>query len=491
MREHNGRNSFFHRICIAYLPALAIGILIPVPMSGSNSACSAHTPSQDFYVNTNGDVTNTGLSREGPVCVQVHYNRLRFNLSVNFQTTYSKGPDVQSALLTGPQPTAKPGGVVPEDANTTLLNKIRASLNDLVAAARAVDDGVKLVKDLVTFLDASVGPGKAFPEDAVRDKYEALEPALQAAEQLPLNALPTDLAFGNCPSTPPAAPAPGSALAMLQGLQADAEYYPTHKDLVDQALGLANLFRCGGTGETEVVQDVAILKFWDSRFLELGLQNNMTHAQLQQVSLAGLFVDATQLNCPNVFNQSSSTAASLTAFDESQTLSGNFNNPSPHQVQNFFSLTCASPFTVSAGIEFSTIPAREFGIIKSAGGPNNTSINTFGLTSDSAFHPLPVALAHVRLWESPDRRLAAHATAGASGNIQGQNSGGSSAEFLIGGSLSFFRTMFFSVGLHVGTESTLAGGFKVGQPVPSDISSVQVSKSYTKGVGVAITFTKP
>jgi hypothetical protein len=204
-----------------------------------------------------------------------------------------------------------------------------------------------------------------------------------------------------------------------------------------------------------------------------------------------LFADSKQLNCSNIFNQSSSTTASITLYDESQTLTGNFTAPTSHQDASFFSLTCASPFAISAGIEFSTIPAREFAIVKSAGGANNTSINKFGLTSDSAFHPLPVALVHVRLWESMDHRFAFHASSGASGNIQGQNSGGSSAEFLIGGSLSFFRTMFLTAGLHIGTESTLAGGFKVGDVVPSDITSVQVTKSYTKGLGIAITFTKP
>jgi hypothetical protein len=473
-----------------YAAVLAIAILSPLPVFGktatSNVACSARTPVQDFYINTNGDVTNSGRSREGPVCVQVRYNRLRFNMAINFQTTYSKGPDAGTVLLTGAAPTQQPGGPADE-----LTGKIRPFLIQLVQNAQIVADGVKKLTDLVTFLDANIGPGKAFPEDGFRGKYESLEPALQLSSTLPLQALPTDLTFGTCPTTPPSTPAPGSVLAKLQGYQADPGFYSANKDLVDQTLALANLFRCGGVGETELTKNIAILKFWDERLRELGLQNNMSHAQLQQVSVADFFLDSTQLNCPNIFNQSSSTAASMTVLDESPTLSGNFTTPSPHQNQNFFTLTCASPFAVSAGIEFSTIPSREFAIIKSAGGANNTSINKFGLTSDSAVHPLPVALAHVRLWESMDHRFALHASAGASGNIQGQNSGGSSAEFLTGASLSFFRTMFLTAGLHIGTESSLAGGFKVGEIVPSDISSVQVSKSYTKGVGIAITFTKP
>jgi hypothetical protein len=165
--------------------------------------------------------------------------------------------------------------------------------------------------------------------------------------------------------------------------------------------------------------------------------------------------------------------------------------PAAQQAKNFFTITCASPFTVSGGVEFSTIPNREFAIVKSAGGANNTSVSKFGYSSQSSFHPLPVAIVHARIWESQSQKFAFHISAGASGNIQGQNSGGSSAEFLTGGSLSFFRTMFVTAGLHVGTKTSLAGGFKVGDTVPSDVTTVPTTKSYTTGFGIAITFTKP
>ena len=478
--------------CSACLLALLIGVLLPSPLFGksatSNTACSPGTPVQDFYINPNGDVTNTGRSTEGPVCVQVHYNRLRFNLSVNFQTTYSKGVDLSGVLLTGSAPTAQPGAVTSTDL---LTSTILPSLTQLDKSAGTVADGVKNVSGLVSFLDGNIGPGKTFAQGALKDKYKSLVPALKLSQTLQFQSLPTDLISGVCPATP-GSPVPGSILATLQSYQSDTTFYTgANKDNVDRALSLANRYKCGSPDETDLTKNIAILKFWDSRLQELGLRTDTTEAQLLQLDLTEFFIDSTQLNCNNIFNQSSSTAASITLYDESLTLSGNFNTPSAHQDQNFFSLTCASPFAVSAGIEFSTIPAREFAILKSAGGANNTSVNKFGLTSDSTIHPLPVALVHVRLWESMDHRFAFHASAGASGNIQGQNSGGSSAEFLMGGSLSFFRTMFLTAGLHIGTESNLAGGFKVGELVPSDISSVQVTKSYTKGVGIAITFTKP
>lgn len=480
----------------ASLRVLILMVVLLVPLSAfaepdtANTACPSGIPVQDFYVGTSGDVTNAGRTKEGPVCIRVHYNRLRFNLALNFQTTQAKGVDLSTVLLTGSAPTAAPGAVPGADPRVAKLNDILTALTQLDRNAGTLNDEVKNISALVAFLDVNIAPGKTFPEGPLKDKYKALVPALSLAQRLQFQALPTDLTSGVCPSTP-GTPAPGSVLATLQSYQSDNAFYISNQANIDSALTLANLYKCAGQGATSLTNNIGILKFWDSRFRELGLSTEITDTQLGQLSLSDFFVNSTLLNCGNIFNQSSSTSASATVYDESQTLSGNMATPSAHQDQNFFTLTCASPFSISAGVEFSTIPSQEFAIIKSAGGANNTSINKFGLTSNSSFHPLPVAIVHVRLWESRDQRFAFHASAGASGNIQGQNSGGSSAEFIMGGSFSFFRTMFLTAGLHVGTKSTLAGGFNVGDPVPSDITSVQVTKSYTTGAGIAITFTKP
>jgi hypothetical protein len=471
---------------------IVVALLIPSRVFAApnedNPGCPSGISVMDFYVGVGGDVTNSGGTREGPVCVRVHYNRFRFNLGLNFQTTRGKGVDLSSVLLTGSLPSAAPGGAV--DPRVAQLNSILTSMNQLSRNASAVGDGVDGIKALVAFVDNSIVAGSVFPEGVAKEKYQALIPALVLGRAMQIQALPTDLVFGVCPQSP-GAPAPGSVLDILQGYRADNTFYTANQANIDSALSLANLYRCGATKQTALTTNVAILKFWDSRFQELGLRTDITDTQLAQLSLADSFVATSVLACGNIFNQSSTTTASLTVYDESQTLAGNLATPSPHQDGNFFTLTCASPFSVSGGVEFSAIPAREFGIVKSTGGVNNTSVNTFGYSSQSPFHPLPVAVVHVRLWESPNQKYAFHASAGASGNIQGQNSGGSSAEFLMGGSFSFFRTMFVTAGLHIGTKTSLAGGFKIGDQVPTDVTTVPVTKSYATGFGLAITFTKP
>ena len=487
------------RVLIGLQPRQVLGFLLVVlsallPTSAhgqANTGCPSGIPVWDFYVATNGNVSDSGRTKEGPICVRVHYNRLRFNLAVNFDTTQSKGVDPSGVLLTGNVPGAGAGGTdLTETARNTQLDNIRIALTSLDRDATKVSEGIDSVKVLLAFLDNSIAGGGVFPEEVVKEKYKALRDALQAEQRLRTGILVPDTVTGAC-SQPPGNPAAGSALDTLQQYRADNQFYATNQKLIDDLIVLANLYRCGTPKQTALPTNVSIIKFWDNRFQELGLSTTLPDAAMGQLTLADFFVTSTLLRCGNIFNQSSSTTASLTTYDESQTLSGSLSAPNAQQDKNFFTITCASPFAVSAGVEFSTVPSREFAIVKSAGGANNTSTNEFGYSSQSSFHPLPAAIVHARIWESQSQRYAFHISAGASGNIQGQNSGGSSAEFLAGGSFSFFRTMFVTAGLHIGTKTSLAGGFKVGDTVPSDVTTVPVTKSYTTGFGIAITFTKP
>jgi hypothetical protein len=473
----------------------ALSIFIPGRASANpktiNTGCPSGAPTWDFYVGINGNVSDSGRTKEGPVCVRVHYNRLRFNLALNFDTTQAKGADLSSVLLTGTVPANAAAGAATNDTEREAqLKNIRAALTQQDNDASAVANGIDTVKVLVAFLDNVVASHSPFPEAVVKQKYKDLRSTLQASERLQKGILVPDSVTGGCPQ-PPGNPAAGSVLDTLQQDRSDAAFYAAHRDDVDQAMTLANLYRCGAPKQTALPGNVAILKFWDDRFQELGLSTSLPDAALNQLPLADFFVISTYLQCGNIFNQSSTTTASLTTYDETATISGNLSAPNALQDKNFFTLTCASPFSISGGVEFSTIPSREFAIVKSTGGANNTSINSFGFSSQSSFHPLPVAIAHVRIWESQNQKYAFHFSAGASGNIQGQNSGSSSAEFISGGSFSFFRTMFVTAGLHIGTKTSLAGGFKIGETVPSDVTTVPVTKSYTTGFGLAITFTKP
>lgn len=57
--------------------------------------------------------------------------------------------------------------------------------------------------------------------------------------------------------------------------------------------------------------------------------------------------------------------------------------------------------------------------------------------------------------------------------------------------VGLFRTMFVTVGAHIGQVGALAGGYKVGDAVPSSVTAAPVTGSYKVGFGLAFSFTKP
>jgi hypothetical protein len=198
------------------------------------------------------------------------------------------------------------------------------------------------------------------------------------------------------------------------------------------------------------------------------------------------FVTSFSAGCDYTFATTKKNAIKLTQVD-------NLPDKSAAAPTDVLSLTmmCASPFNVSAGVAFSTIPSREFAIEPVATPPGSTTTtNEFVLQSNSSFHPLPIGMVSARLCE-PNEKISFHLSLGVAGNFNSQSAGGSSAEFLIGPSIALFRTMFLTPGLHIGKKTTLGDGFVLGNPTPPNVTSAPIESSYTTGFGFAITFTKP
>jgi hypothetical protein len=189
------------------------------------------------------------------------------------------------------------------------------------------------------------------------------------------------------------------------------------------------------------------------------------------------------------FSQTKKTVLTLTRTD----LMPGAKDTKPETILDV-TVECTSPFTISAGVAFSSLSQREFAIVpsKDPNNPNNV-INTFESTSTSSFHPLPLGMIHARVWEGNGwwENVGLHASFGIAGNFRSQSSGGSDVEFLVGPSVSLFRAMFLTPGLHIGQKVELGGGFKEGDVVPPSITQPPLQKAYKLGFGFAITFTKP
>jgi len=248
----------------------------------------------------------------------------------------------------------------------------------------------------------------------------------------------------------------------------------------------AGLYKCGSAGLQSLTASTNAIDMWITRLGGFGFGLGAAGAQV--TATEEVFQKTFTVSCKFLFNNSASDELDSSYADELPTLSG---GPATagSSAQAFYTFTCAAPVVLTGGIEISGIPDREYQIVKAAGA-NNTVVNQFGYATNSAVHILPIAAVNIRIWEPEkvDRKLAFYGTVGVSGNLQGQQSGGSSAEYLLGPSMSILRTLFITAGAHIGYESVLTGGFKVGDPVPTDIVTPQVSKSATVRWGIGITF---
>ncbi|HEY6770282.1 MAG TPA: hypothetical protein VI386_36530 [Candidatus Sulfotelmatobacter sp.] len=238
--------------------------------------------------------------------------------------------------------------------------------------------------------------------------------------------------------------------------------------------------------------------FRDARELLLTWQQRMTGLydawmayKTDPVKNPDPFSNSRDGDCDFAFSQTKKTALTLSRTDR---MPGT-KDTKPEAVLSA-TVECTSPFAVTAGVAFSSIQEREFAIVPSSDGKNPPGVvNKFQSTAKSSFHPLPLGMIHARLWEgAPDtwrENVGLHASFGMAGNFRSQNSGGSDVEFLAGPSVSLFRTMFVTPGLHIGHKVSLGGGFNEGDIVPSSITQPPLQKSYKLGFGLAITFTKP
>lgn len=240
----------------------------------------------------------------------------------------------------------------------------------------------------------------------------------------------------------------------------------------------------GGQKYNDFIAARDLLRTWRDRMDTLRTRWNAFVAHPDQNP--DPFSMSIEADCEFAFSRTKTTAVTLARVDQLPGTTAT--NP---EIVLSVSVECTSPFSVSAGVAFSTLAEREFNI-QAVATPqgSTTTVNQFVLITTSGFHPLPIGMVHVRLWE-PYEWFSFQAGFGVAGNIRSQSAGGSDADFLIGPSFALFRTMFLTPGLHLGREVSLGGGYRLGDPVPSNVTTPPLQKSYKAAFGFAVTFTKP
>ncbi|MCA1633614.1 MAG: hypothetical protein LC802_07830 [Acidobacteria bacterium] len=199
------------------------------------------------------------------------------------------------------------------------------------------------------------------------------------------------------------------------------------------------------------------------------------------------FTRTVDVGCGSAFNMNRETKVSIVKRDR-------LADPGTAATsQEVVTVVCSSPFSVSAGFGFSFVDEREFAFVQSTktttganGQTTETVINRFGLKNSSSFKTLPTLLLNTRLWE-PNETFALHASAGAVVDIK-TGEGGAELEYIVGPSISFRRSFFITPGLHIGRVPKLAGGFQLGQEVPTGVSTPPVEKAWKPGFVTTFTY---
>jgi hypothetical protein len=430
---------------------------------------------------------DTGNMVEGPVCVGITFNALRYGAQLALSTTYIAGKDLGAALsftrLRQTPPTPQTCAVDDPKTQDT-LPILRSAFTDCYAKFRELekDDtkalvkvlaGAEALRSLVAGSDSifrDPDPKKGGPS-GVRSAAAALLAGNPVIAAQCADFQISDYLYFDVQSLQARAEALNTStadeLARLALLKADivsllATMDPYRLAAADKAVSLLSFSKENGLVDAWVV-----------------LINGITDDTF--------FMLKTYVPCGTLFNQNKQTAVRLLVTDRLPMFDGTALTEVGATGDPGVTVTCASPFAVSAGIEFSFLKYGAFGIV-----PNGTSGATqFGITDTSNISPLPMAIVHGRIHEWLNHELGIFGSFGVAAHVQGNGTAGSSAEFLAGVSIGLLRTIYVTPGWHIGKVSSLGGGYKVGDPVPTGVNLVPVTSSYTSGFGLAITFTKP
>jgi len=431
----------------------------------ANLDCPAKARQATFGVNDSGDALN------GPVCVAVQFNALHYSAELGRAVTFTAGPALATQIASAP--TGGGGANVQAVTISTveaqfqnLTNEWNALAAQNVTATAAVTKAVNALQSLVNQSDDIYRTsGAAAVISAANDSgFQAIMTAAHNAAaqwsasdkvQLGLQSLQ------NAVSLLLLSASSAADKATLTGLQTQISAMIT--TIAPSAIA--------GDKTTAFYKQVAIVDYWDR------VIHNLTADQ---------FVKSTYVTCGVTVNQSKQVAVKLYTADRTASFTSQPVTLTAAK-DPFVTVNCPSPFAISAGIEIRFLKTSTFGLVPSG----SSGANQFGITQDQSTIPMPVALAHVRIAEDDGSRFGLFGTFGVAAHSQGSGTSGSAAEYLAGLSFGMFRTMYITAGAHIGQVSSLAGGYKVGDAVPSGVTTAPVTGSYKVGFGLAITFSKP
>lgn len=444
------------RSCYFVAPALLACALV----AAGQTSCPAGVKSVSYVINDSGDTV------EGSICVKVNFNALRYDVVLNNTVTVSNGP-----TLTLTPPTAGSGTPAAGDSAQKVSDDLQSVHGALGVLMRQDDVTATNLKNALSTLQAMVDASNAAFDSGGATAVLAL---------MNSQTITTVRATGNGATWQPA----DSYVTQLQALKdratklqssspssGDAQSLTQSQTTIASDMTAATPYQVSGDKSASFQSQKQLFLWWDLHMAGLN---------------ASSFTAQIYVECHIITNVSKSNAIKIGGFDNFP----RFSSQSPTALSisgNVSTVTCTSPFAISAGVEISFLKSPTFGLV-----PSGTSgTNEFGITNAGGVNPMPVAMIHWHMKDFAGDKVGLYTSFGAAAHVQSSAAGGSAAEYLTGLSVGLSRAAFISAGWHLGKVSALNGGYTVGTTVPSGVTSVPVTSSYQSGFGLAITFTKP
>jgi hypothetical protein len=522
------RKSFWATLPVIFAVLPAAARCNPSAAGTQPGPCTTKN-AQHFSTDASGNVSMTGKSYEGPVCIDVFFNPLQQDLWFESATTVTAGPDLSKVVLSGsvsgatesaPKTTAARnpdllGEIIRlEKVEEELHQALMTMQSSYVSMSQAQERALAEISDL---RKASLSLSGDPLVEKVKTGFHALESDLRRAINLAGNYAPSDrttdpnaisllmraqkleddilrLAFeynDGSEKTFDCAPAvskPGVSWTNWYAQCKDSFYTP-FKAVIDADLQTAKDYALGSDNDKNFQQKAATVRYWRDVFAKLGMTPGMLADAFAKLDIKPKFFKHVTVDCGILFNQNSSTAINLYTLDLGPTLTGA--DPAQKAQSAFVTVTCASPFVISGGIGISAIEQKQFAIIQGPDGKGGTQ-NVFGTTSDNKINPIAIAAIHGRVWDSAGHRVSVLASLGIAGNLSSATAA-SPIQFLPGISIGFLRTVYITGGPIIGNHPTLIGGFKEGDSVPASVTAITglTGTSWTTRFGFAVTFGKP
>lgn len=462
----------------------------------------------------NVKITTTGEIIEGPACVAATVNALRYNNVIHRTVTEVQGPDLFGALSKPPGPIKVediPEATPPkqdqqkaqQQANDSRSQLHAQMMSRAISPVEEVERSFGAVQKVVDSTDVLLAVQQSQIRTAKSNTNQYLltiKTVVVSSDSVLQGGAPSLIASSKkaienikpitWPNVEDTLAGINKSLQDLNALQemagwADWSNNPGNSkryDAVKQRATTQKTAAEGMTTDTDAYktlsQQVAVIQQW------IEFINALT---------PGMFQATEDVSCGALFNLTRNNTLQLSQTDRLPTL--DLKDPATTNIDNWVVVRCSTPFSVSAGIIFSFVADNEFGIVASKGAPdmsgNPTTVNKFQRTATSDIPKLPIALAHVRIWETQNKEFAFHGSFGVAAHSRSSSQGGSDPEYLFGGSLSLWRTMFITGGPYWATRVNLGGGFAEGDIVPSGVNSPPLVKQGVRGWALAISFTKP